>query len=114
LRSVECDAACPCGYRGVIFGADGGGVCQPGHDIVPGEEGLEPHNYPRAQQIADANRIVAAVNGTANLSTEALEAGVVDKLVEALEAIAGNSWRDQSRARFVARAALTLARGEQS
>jgi len=33
---------------------------------------------------ANARRIVAAVNGTSTLTVEALEAGVVDKLVEAL------------------------------
>ena len=74
---------------------------------------------------ANARRIVAAVNGTANLSTEALEAGVVDKLVEALEQIerrlsqhpddtAKDDRRDKQIARSIAAEALTLARGEQS
>ena len=39
------------------------------------------------ETLANARRIVAAVNGTSTLSTEALEAGVVDKLVEAVESI---------------------------
>ena len=79
---------------------------------------------------ANARRIVAAVNGTATLSTEALEAGVVDKLVEAasvaveeLDCIAEfamrqTEWTGDDDAALLAvknlRAALALARGEQA
>ena len=71
---------------------------------------------------ANARRIVAAVNGTSTLSTEALEAGVVDKLVEALE-WAMSELRGQTRYENPQQAlncfdladdALALARGEQA
>ena len=65
----------------------------------------------------NARRIVAAVNGTATLSTEALEAGVVDKLVEALEWLEGylrDTPHHNAPAAANARSALALARGEQA
>jgi len=79
---------------------------------------------------ANARRIVAAVNGTSTLSTEALEAGVVDKLVEAASvaveeldyiaefAMRQTEWTGDDDAALLAvknlRAALALARGEQA
>ena len=86
-------------------------------------------------QVRDANarRIVAAVNGTSTLTVEALEAGVVDKLVEAAVAVlhdwhsetgfvesvrltTGRPWPWYHGEKSVAdlRAALALARGEQA
>lgn len=80
-----------------------------------------------------SRRIVAAVNGTSTLSTPALEAGVVDKLVEAAVAVlhdwhsetgfvesvrltTGRPWPWYHGEKSVAdlRAALALARGEQA
>lgn len=63
LKSVECDAACKCGYRGVVFGPDHDvayAVMQPGHELPRREEeyGLEPATYPRPQQIADMHLAV--------------------------------------------------------
>lgn len=64
LKSVADDAACRCGYRGVIFGPDPDiayAICQPGHQPAPeGEEGTEPARYPRAVEIANAHLIAAA------------------------------------------------------
>ena len=94
------------------------------------------HSFdPCAEAAANARRIVAAVNGTSTLSTPALEAGVVDKLVEALaganaalNAMATQvdaEWRNHDKIadqhdavvrayREQVRAALALARGEQA
>ena len=79
---------------------------------------------------ANARRIVAAVNGTSTLSTEALEAGAIDKLVEAASvaveeldyiaefAMRQTEWTGDDDAALLAvknlRAALALARGEQA
>lgn len=65
LKSVECDSACKCGYRGVIFGPDehvAMAICQPGHDRPQREEewGTEPQRYPREVEIANAHLIAAA------------------------------------------------------
>lgn len=70
LKSAEADAACPCGYRGVIFGppdadcgADDRAICQPGHEPAPpGQEGTEPGRFPRAQEIANMQLIAAMRN----------------------------------------------------
>lgn len=64
LRSIEEDAGCGCGYRGVIYGPDKNvamAICQPGHDQAPpGQEGSEPNRYPREVEIANARLISAA------------------------------------------------------
>lgn len=67
LKSVEDDAACKCGYRGVIFGPEHDvamAICQPGHEKPRREEewGSEPASYPRAVEIANMQFIVHAVN----------------------------------------------------
>lgn len=89
------------------------------------------HSFdPCAEAAANARRIVAAVNGTSTLTVEALEAGVVDKLVEAasvaveeLDCIAEfamrqTEWTGDDDAALLAvknlRTALALARGEQA
>jgi hypothetical protein len=63
LKSKECDEACKCGYRGVVFGPDHDvayAVFQPGHDPAPkGQEGSEPQRYPRTQEIANSHLMVA-------------------------------------------------------
>ena len=46
-----------------------------------------------AEAEANARRIVASVNATAGISVEALEAGVIGELVEALEGLC--SWDDE-------------------
>lgn len=52
---------CPCGYRGGIWGADGGHiVCEMGSEPTPGQEGLEPPRYPREVEFANAHLIVTA------------------------------------------------------
>lgn len=48
---------CPCGYRGVLYGRDDYAICQPGHEVIPGEEGLEPPRLPRAEEIANMRLI---------------------------------------------------------
>jgi hypothetical protein len=63
LKSMECDQACSCGYRGVIYGPgdDDKAICQPGHELPPkGVEGTEPGRYPREVEIANAHLIAAA------------------------------------------------------
>jgi len=61
LQSLEADAACPCGYRGGIFGGDEAGmVCEMGSTVIPGEEGLEAPRYPRPVELANARLIAAA------------------------------------------------------
>lgn len=63
LQSVESDNACPCGYRGVVYGpcGDARAICQPGHEPAPkGEEGTEPERYPRETEIANAHLIASA------------------------------------------------------
>ncbi len=66
LKSLECDQACSCGYRGVIYGPEHDvamAICQPGHEPAPrGQEGTEPGRYPRAIEIANMHLLVAAVN----------------------------------------------------
>jgi len=63
---------------------------------------------------ANARRIVAAVNATADIPVEALEAGVVAKLVEALEWLEGylrDTPHHNAPAAANARSALALAKG---
>jgi hypothetical protein len=65
LKSIEDDAACPCGYRGVIWGPEHDiamAICQPGHDRPWREEewGSEPGRYPREVEIANSQLIAAA------------------------------------------------------
>jgi hypothetical protein len=61
LESAENDAACPCGYRGGIWGPDGERtICEMGSTLVPGEEGLEAPRYPRPVELANARLIAAA------------------------------------------------------
>lgn len=70
---------CTCGYRGVIYAADTEyAICQPGHDVTPGEEGLEPPRRPRAEEVANARFIAAArqLVPEAAARIEALEAEV--------------------------------------
>jgi hypothetical protein len=67
LKSVEADAACSCGYRGVVFGPDEDvayAVMQPGHEKPRREEewGSEPPSYPRPQQIADMQLVALLRN----------------------------------------------------
>jgi len=84
------------------------------------ERGLPFVSCKHHDQEANARRIVAAVNGASTLSTEALEAGVVDKLVEALEwamsELRGKTRYDDPQQAIncfdLADDALTLARGE--
>lgn len=110
LKSVECDSACKCGYRGVIFGPDehvAMAICQPGHDRPQREEewGTEPQRYPREVEIANAHLIAAAPT-----------------LLEALEKFAAyDDWDDTdgvgmmlayNEAITSARAAIALAKGE--
>ena len=89
--------------------------------------GIDPRTL---EGFADGKRLSAAWNACATLSTEALEAGVVDKLVEAasvaveeLDCIAEfamrqTEWTGDDDAALLAvknlRAALALARGEQA
>jgi len=64
LKSIEDDAACPCGYRGAIWGPEHDvamSVAQPGHDGEPeGQENLGPSRYPRDKEIANAQFIAAS------------------------------------------------------
>lgn len=65
LKSMECDQACKCGYRGVIFGPEHNvamAICQPGHELPRHEEqwGSEPARYPREVELANAHLIAAA------------------------------------------------------
>ena len=94
------------------------------------ERGLPFVSCKHHDQEDNARRIVAAVNGTSTLTVEALEAGVVDKLVDAasvaveeLDCIAEfamrqTEWTGDDDAALLAvknlRAALALARGEQA
>ena len=67
------------------------------------------------ESAANARRIVAAVNATADIPVEALEAGVVAKLVEALEWLEGylrDTPHHNAPAAANARSALALAKGE--
>lgn len=74
------------------------------------------HSFdPCAEAAANARRIVAAVNATADIPVEALEAGVVAKLVEALEWLEGylrDTPHHNAPAAANARSALALAKGE--
>lgn len=63
-------------FAGAVWLLNAGGIC-------PATTGCGPASE------ANARRIVAAVNATADIPVEALEAGVVAKLVEALEAADG-------------------------
>lgn len=70
LESIEADAACGCGYRGVIYGPEeeGFAVLQPGHEPPPvGEEGTEPPRYGRPMEIANMQLVVAAINALPGL-----------------------------------------------
>lgn len=61
LQSAEKDAACPCGYRGGIWGSDQEHlICEMGSTVTIGQEGLEPARYPRPTELANARLIVAA------------------------------------------------------
>ena len=91
-------------------------VWQMDDDAVLGEKSPE--------QEANAHRIVASVNACAGIPTEALEAGVIAELVEALEAavpeidvMAGWVHDESIRGRYLeiaarARAILTKAKGD--
>lgn len=64
LKSMECDAGCSCGYRGVIYGPEHDiayAICQPGHERPHREEewGSEPSRYPREVELANARAISA-------------------------------------------------------
>lgn len=48
---------CECGYRGVVFGRDDYAICQPGHEVNPDEEGLEPPRLPRDEEIANMRAV---------------------------------------------------------
>ena len=65
LKSLEDDAARPCGYRGVVFGPhrdEAMAICQPGHELPRDEEqwGSEPGRYDRATELANMRLIAAA------------------------------------------------------
>ena len=65
LKGIEEDAACRCGYRGVVYGpeVEGFAVFQPGHQPAPaGQEGSEPPRYDRPTEIANSQVIVALRN----------------------------------------------------
>ena len=81
------------------------------------ERGLPFVSCKHHDEEANARRIVAAVNATADIPVEALEAGVVAKLVEALEWLEGylrDTPHHNAPAAANARSALALARGEQA
>ncbi len=89
LKSMECDAACPCGYRGVVFGPDRDtafAICQPGHELPRREEewGSEPPRYPRDVELANMRLVAASPD-------------LLDALIEAQDIIRscvpGNGWR---------------------
>ncbi len=83
LKSAEDDAACRCGYRGVVFGPNADAayaVFQPGHERPRREEewGTEPARYERTVEIANSHLIVEAVNSLPvllNAVEQAYEAG---------------------------------------
>jgi hypothetical protein len=104
LKSVEHDAACGCGYRGVIYGPEHDvcfAICQPGHEPAPeGQEGTEPSRYPRAVEIANSHQMAASP-----AMYDALEA-----LLRRFEPLS-TADRDAQK---TARAALAQARGEPS
>jgi hypothetical protein len=109
LKSEAADAACRCGYRGVVYGPsehDATAVFQPGHELPRREEewGSEPARYERPVEIANSQLMVRLRNAAPALLDAYAER---DRLREALEQIASNNWKDQSRARFVARATLS-------
>lgn len=61
LQSAEKDAACPCGYRGGIWGPDGEHIiCEMGSTETEGQEGLSPARYDRPTELANALLIAAA------------------------------------------------------
>lgn len=82
LQSAEKDAACPCGYRGGIWGADGEHiVCEMGSTATPGQEGLEPPRYERPTELANAALIAAAPDLYAALDDMvklAIQLGAID------------------------------------
>jgi len=104
--------------RGGPVGDFGQGfICQARDPLVLSEDQLTAHRIAGTDPWeANARRIVAAVNGTSTLSNEALEAGVVDKLVEALEAVELARHSDEpchwQAATDLTNAATSLARGE--
>jgi hypothetical protein len=58
LQSEAKDKACPCGYRGGIWGADQEHiVCEMGSYAAPDEEALTPARYERPQELANAQHI---------------------------------------------------------
>jgi len=138
---VNADSSCDCPYifDGNYSGAIGCVYIDNGiQSIADGGNDCPPKDEARA----NLRRIVAALNSTATLSTEALEAGVVDKLVPTVEALlqlaidgglthdliaqvfpdakrkdgqpADEFAKRARRAINEARAALALARGEQA
>lgn len=62
LNNINEEIRCSCGYRGVIYGPEdiGYAICQPGHDVYEGEEGLTPPRYDRMTEIANMHLIAAA------------------------------------------------------
>ncbi len=88
LRSLEDDAACPCGYRGGIWGSDEEHIiCEMGGADHPGEEGLSPARYDRQTELANARLIAAAPDAMA-------------ALVQAVEA---EEWRRDNGERYIQR-----------
>lgn len=117
LKGVVEDSACPCGYRGVIWGPekDAKAICQPGHDPdVVGQEGLAPQRYPREVEVANSQLIVRAVNAHDAL-VAALRAYVVAQgrmLVRWAEGdrdMKHELWKDLHGCEDAARFALALA-----
>lgn len=62
LKDINEEVGCSCGYRGVIYGPEpvGYAICQPGHEVYPGEEDLTPPRYDRMTEIANAHLISAS------------------------------------------------------
>lgn len=114
LKSVEDDAACRCGYRGVVFGPEHGvamAICQPGHDPAPeGQEGTEPGRYDRAIEIANARLIAAAPELLEALEQVARPYGMLDIAVS--EHMNGARGDDMIAVAKLIRAAIAKARGD--
>lgn len=96
LKGIAEDAACTCGYRGVVYGPDDDmAVCQPGHDPAPkGQEGSEPGRYPRSVEIANAHLIAAAPDLYAALeyvARSSIERPVVNRALAALARARGEA-----------------------